>query len=280
MTTLILYHGNCTDGFCSAWMAWKMFGDSVHYQAVHHGRPPPEGLEGKRVYLLDFCYGQEDMLNMIECVDSLTVLDHRVSAAKDMAKLAERTYPKHVQFVFDMERSGAGLARDHFQPGMSYWLVDYIQDRDLWKFVLPMSEEVNAYIHTLLFTFEEFEMVEKTVSPENAAIIGSGALRYKHRYVEAMVNNAMKVTFAGYKDIPLVNVTRMGASEILNKLAVRAKFAVGWHQRGDGLIEFSLRSVGDFNVSELAQKYGGGGHAKAAGFTQNFPIHHYLSPIR
>lgn len=32
------------------------------------------------------------------------------------------------------------------------------------------------------------------------------------------------------------------------------------------LWRFSLRSVGDFDVSEIARKYGGGGHKNAAGF--------------
>jgi nanoRNase/pAp phosphatase (c-di-AMP/oligoRNAs hydrolase) len=34
-----------------------------------------------------------------------------------------------------------------------------------------------------------------------------------------------------------------------------------------GLRIFSLRSVGDFDVSAIAKIYGGGGHKNAAGFT-------------
>jgi hypothetical protein len=45
-----------------------------------------------------------------------------------------------------------------------------------------------------------------------------------------------------------------------------APFAMGWYQRGDGRYAYSLRSRGDFDVSELAKKYGGGGHKNAAGF--------------
>jgi nanoRNase/pAp phosphatase (c-di-AMP/oligoRNAs hydrolase) len=30
--------------------------------------------------------------------------------------------------------------------------------------------------------------------------------------------------------------------------------------------EFSLRSLGDFDVSEIAKEFGGGGHKNAAGF--------------
>jgi len=37
-------------------------------------------------------------------------------------------------------------------------------------------------------------------------------------------------------------------------------------RRKDGEIKMSLRSNGDINVSEIAQKFGGGGHIRAAGF--------------
>ena len=36
--------------------------------------------------------------------------------------------------------------------------------------------------------------------------------------------------------------------------------------RGHGVFNYSLRSKGDFDVSELAKRHGGGGHKNAAGF--------------
>ena len=36
--------------------------------------------------------------------------------------------------------------------------------------------------------------------------------------------------------------------------------------RADGRWQFSLRSEGEFDVSAVAQQYGGGGHRNAAGF--------------
>ena len=37
--------------------------------------------------------------------------------------------------------------------------------------------------------------------------------------------------------------------------------------------QYSLRSRSDFDVSEIAKKFGGGGHAKAAGFATKEPVH-------
>ena len=62
---------------------------------------------------------------------------------------------------FDMERSGAGMTwdaihTDHDLHRERPWLVNYVEDRDLWRFKLPNSKEVNAYISSRKQTFEEW----------------------------------------------------------------------------------------------------------------------------
>jgi len=47
------------------------------------------------------------------------------------------------------------------------------------------------------------------------------------------------------------------------------EFGAAYFVRDDGKKVYSLRSVGDFDVSEVAKKYGGGGHRNAAGFQEN-----------
>jgi nanoRNase/pAp phosphatase (c-di-AMP/oligoRNAs hydrolase) len=48
---------------------------------------------------------------------------------------------------------------------------------------------------------------------------------------------------------------------------------VGWFQNAEGKYVYSLRSRHGFDVSELAKKFGGGGHAGAAGFTVSKMVH-------
>ena len=47
---VILYHGDCPDGFGAAWASWKKFGDGAEYIGVHHGDNPPDGLKDKEIY--------------------------------------------------------------------------------------------------------------------------------------------------------------------------------------------------------------------------------------
>jgi oligoribonuclease NrnB/cAMP/cGMP phosphodiesterase (DHH superfamily) len=216
---------------------------------------------------------------MIEQAAFLVVLDHHKTAQKAMQELSQRKYDKPVMFVFDMERSGAGIARDYFQYGLTSWLVDYTQDRDLWRFSLPDSHAVNAFIGTLAPMFDAYEYVHENFSISEATAAGAGALAYKNMYVSKMVEHAQLVTFDGHPSIPLVNVPYVGVSEVVGKLAEAALFAVGWFQRQDGKVAISLRSRGDFDVSALAERHGGGGHKNAAGFQLDVPIHTFLTPV-
>jgi len=58
---------------------------------------------------------------------------------------------------------------------------------------------------------------------------------------------------------------------ILISLAT-VKLALFLRELEDGNYKFSLRSKGEFDVSKIALKYGGGGHQNAAGFTAKYEL--------
>lgn len=272
---LVIYHGDCLDGFCAAWLAWRKFGAHARYQAAWYGHEPPD-VRGMRVFILDFSFARRQLMQMAERAHGLVLLDHHLTAQEDLEGLAA----PGLDIIFDMARSGAGLARDYFHPGLKSWIVDYTQDRDLWRFALPQSKLVNAFIATMKPSFEEYDLVHRTITVERAAELGRGAAAYNDMYVEKLSMHARRVRFAGYDDIPLVNAPYVGISDLVGALAATALFAVGWFQRGDGQISFSLRSRGEFDVSDLARLFGGGGHSKAAGFTLDARSEACLSLLR
>ena len=268
--TLVIYHGGCPDGFCAAWQAWRKFGYAAEYLPAKYGDTPPD-VTGKRVYIVDFSYPYDQTLQLIEQSEQLVILDHHKTAMEALGRIMDGGLGAGKTLItFDMERSGAGLARDHFHAGMECWLVDYTQDRDLWRFALPRSREVNAYIATLEQTFEAYEATDNAMTADEAAELGVGVDAYKRMYVKKMAEHAIRQTFAEYEDIPVVNAPRIGISELAGELAEKALFAVGWFVRSDGQVSISLRSRGDFDVAELAKRFGGGGHKNAAGFSMAF----------
>lgn len=53
MSTIVIYHADCPDGFGAAFAAWLVFGDSAQYVPARFGEPAPD-VRGKEVYILDF----------------------------------------------------------------------------------------------------------------------------------------------------------------------------------------------------------------------------------
>lgn len=255
----IIYHGNCNDGFCAAWAAWKKYSDA-EFIAAQYGTPPPD-VKGHGVYILDFSYPRETLLNLENASEGLRVLDHHKTAQADLDGL---TFCE-----FDMERSGAALAWDYFHPGMARpWIVEAVQDRDLWRWALPSSKEMNAAITTWPRDFAWWENQLNWGETAHKAAITEGVaiLRYIDQYTDEMCARARTVEFESYQ-VPCVNVPYKGISEVVGKLAETAPFALGWAQEANGNFVYSLRSRGDFDVSAIAKKYGGGGHKNSAGFT-------------
>ena len=82
--------------------------------------------------------------------------------------------------------------------------------------------------------------------------------------IEQLIKDADKAVFNGYKTL-VVN-SPIWNSEIGHILADKLPpIGIIWFQR-NGRICVSLRSNGKVDVSELAKRYGGGGHKAAAGF--------------
>jgi len=269
----VIYHHNCIDGFTAAWCAWRVYGFGAEYIPAQYNEPAPD-VTGADVLILDFSYARETLLNMHASAKSLRVLDHHKTAEADLAGLGFCT--------FDMNRSGAGIAWDELCGGARPDLVRYVEDRDLWRFALPESKPINAWIGSWDFSFETWEhiRIELGESPGGAVRAGEAIRRKDERYVASMCKEARFVEFAGHGGIPVVNAPYLNTSELVGSLAEhpqgeggRVPFAAGWFQRADGKYQYSLRSRGDFDVAALAETFGGGGHKNAAGFTVAKLVH-------
>lgn len=254
----VIYHADCTDGFGAAYAAWKLLGNRAEYHACKHGTEPPN-VKGKTVVILDFSFNNEITKAMIESADDLLVIDHHKSAMVELHDISS-TY-------FDMTKSGAILSWEYFHPGKeSPKFIQYIQDRDLWKWELPYSKEFSAAFDMIPFEFEEFEKFEDDSVFDDAVKRGSYILAYSKTVIKKVCDKASSRKFNGM-DVMVVNSSHW-MSEIGAKLAPGCDFAMIWHyDHGDRIIKASLRSFHDaIDVSEIAKKYGGGGHRKAAGF--------------
>lgn len=275
MKPLVITHGACRDGFCAAWIAKRALPDAEFFDGFY-GQAPPD-VVGREVYIIDFSYAPVVMAQLATEAESLVFLDHHKTAK---AAADNITGLPDVTVVFDLERSGAGIAWDYFNPGATRpALVNYVEDRDLWRHALPDSEAVNAWIGTLPFTFEAWGEANFLLYDELlwARQLGTAVLAKVKQYVAEVRKNARRIMLDGH-NVPIVNAPQVDVSELGHALAEGETFAVTWWQRRDGTFQYSLRSIGDFDVSDVAKKFRGGGHKNAAGFESHDPPWHLAVP--
>jgi oligoribonuclease NrnB/cAMP/cGMP phosphodiesterase (DHH superfamily) len=255
----VIYHADCTDGFGAAYSAWKHLGNRAEYHPCKHGTTPPD-VKGKVVAILDFSYNNAITKQMIEDAESLIIIDHHKSAMVELHDISNT--------VFDMTKSGAILAWEFFHPGKeSPKFIQYIQDRDLWKWELPYSKEFSAAFDMIPFEFEEFEKFEDDSVFDDAVKRGSYILAYSKTVVKKVCEKAVNRKFEG-KSVMVVNASHW-MSEIGARLSPDCEFAMIWYyDHEDKIVKVSLRAFHDYvDVSEISKRFGGGGHKKAAGFT-------------
>ncbi len=258
----VLYHKNCFDGFGAAWAARKKFGDKAEYLAVEHQYPPPSGLKGKDVYLVDFNYPPEITEKIRKEARKLTIIDHHVTGRESIGLAHESLY--------DPNHSGAVLSWIFFHPGRSVpRLLRHIEDTDLWRFKLRGTKELLACLDSRDFSFTLWDKFASGFenAAKRAAYFRDGALilNYQKKLIERAVKRAAPVEFAGYKTLA-VN-SPVFQSEIGHALAQKnPPIGIIWSEK-DGKILVSLRSDGKADVSKIAAERGGGGHKAASGFS-------------
>jgi hypothetical protein len=256
--SVVLYHGNCPDGFGGAWAVWLAHGDAVTYLPVNHGDPPPELPADASVLIVDFAYARDVTLQLNDRVRELVILDHHISAREELGDL---------DFAhFDMDRSGAMMAWDYCHPGQAPPpLIRYVQDRDLWRFELPHSREVTAALGAYPMDFATWSALDV----DELAHEGTAILRFRDQTVETMVGFARRGEVGGYR-VPIVNATAhwSDVGELMLQRYPEAPFVGVYFDDAEGVRRWSLRSRADFDVSEVATKLGGGGHRQASGFRE------------
>lgn len=257
---LVIYHKDCNDGFAAAWVARKVHPNAQFHPAAH-GTPPPD-VKNRDVILLDFAYKREVMLDIKKAAKSVLVLDHHKTAADNL---------KGLDFChFDMSKSGATMSWDYFVGGERPWLVAYTEDRDLDRFVLPFSREINAAIESHHMDFNLWDKLDKLYTKAgvtNSTLVAEGAsiLRYQDQLLNVIIDHAREVELDGHRILAANTSCIFG--QAATRLAKTETFGLAWYLREDGKFIHSLRSRPDgIDVSEIAKRHGGGGHVHSAGF--------------
>lgn len=295
---LCIYHGNCADGFGAAWVVNKFFNGEVDFHAGVYQNPPPD-VTRRTLIMVDFSYKREVMLEMLKQSDGILLIDHHKTAIEDLkeegsggyivnfgayqGQLSWRRFQENIGIdrlenvwariytVFDLERSGAGMAWDFFFPDEPRpALISRIEDRDLWRFHHPDTRAVQAAVFSYPYDFATWDMLFKA----DLSVLrteGEAIERKHHKDIAELtkiVTRPMRI--AGHV-VPMANLPYTLTSDAGHLLCGdEYPFAGCYWDTPEGRV-FSLRSrENGADVGDIAKQYGGGGHKHASGFRLSF----------
>ena len=292
MKKLVITHGNCVDGCTCRAIFEDIYKDKAEYIEVDHSDVDPafpekfnsfwqnaSRFKNTEVFMADICLREEVINLFLENNNTVNIIDHHETALPLIQKLRERkesdkSLPLNITFSDDNSESGAMLTWKHMNPDTSPpMLVEYVSDGDLWKF--KYGDQTHHTYSGLLANNRQPSQVPKDEwinllnnQKDLDKVIELGATLYG-AYIEKVksyIPTAVEVILDGHKGY-MVNAPAKYKSELGNMLAKKnGTFALVWDIKDDGMVACSLRSVEPFRVKEIAEKFGGGGHAQASAF--------------
>lgn len=272
MKPICIYHGNCADGFGAAWVFKRYSGQEFDfYPGVYQDAPPD--VAGRGVYLVDFSYKRAVVEQMLEQANRVTLIDHHKTALDDLKPLIESNV---IESHVSLNHSGAVLAWEwiHGDTLNMPQLLRHIEDRDLWRFTLERTREIQANVFSYPYDFEVWDELMKS-DPQKLADEGAAIERKHFKDIAELVKVVTREFTIGGYPVPVANLPYTLTSDAGHALAKGKPFAGCYWDTPDGRV-FSLRSTDEgLDVSEIAKQYGGGGHRNASGF--RVPYGHELA---
>lgn len=270
MKVLCYYHEDL-DGICSAAIVVKRYGaNDVKCIPVQYNRntwDKEDVDQAESVYVVDFTFS--DMEELVKVAGTkLRWIDHHKTAMEQHNELWNSL---EVYGNRDLDRSGCGLTWWYCIDTTIPLAVRFVEDRDLWRFV---HDETKAFCAGLnILTDSPYDDIWSDLLdhedgwdyPENVIQFGEALLKSQGRRIKTLFDNGTDIIFHGYK-ARMCNTTSY-ISELGEYICSLPDYdiAVMWQAINDKII-VSLRS-NTVDCSVIAQKYGGGGHIGAAGFS-------------
>jgi hypothetical protein len=195
------------------------------------------------------------------------ILDHHKTAEADLKQI-----PGFLK-IFDMNRSGCGITWDVFNENYPMpKFLEYIQDRDIWTKKFIETSPFVAYFYDQEFDFDLWETYLDEKILEKAIVRGEAWLEYQNILIEKIIKKVSyviqevnnKYVIVLYSNCPELK-SDIG-NKVFNKLPF-GDFSCVWdYDLYKDQSNYSLRSTNDrMDVSQIASKFGGGGHRNASG---------------
>ena len=156
-------------------------------------------------------------------------------------------------------------------------LLLHIEDRDLWRFALPYTREIQANVFSHPY---DFDVWDKLMDAPLEDLVAEGkAIERKHfKDIDELTKVVTRRMVIGGYNVPVANLPYTLTSDAGHKLAQGEAFAACYWDTPEGRV-FSLRSTEHgLDVADIAKQYGGGGHKNASGFRVPYTLLQQFDP--
>lgn len=264
--TKVFYH-NDLDGQCAAAIIYKEFSPSPAIQFIEMDYDKSIDIESiyekTKIYIVDFSFKPYVMEKILEKTKNVIWIDHHKTAF-------EYRYSQNLEGLRDIKFAGCELTWKYFYGNKAIPLaIRLIADRDIWafrygedtdKFVLSLSlHDTNPVSASWNHLFSNKDQIINKMIKEGELL----ALYRNSLCKEYVEKYGFEVKFEGYKCFAL-GLLGFGSTAFGEKIK-EYDICISFEFNGDKWI-ISLYSE-KVDVSEIAKKYGGGGHFGAAGFS-------------
>lgn len=285
MKNYIIYHNADLDGFCSCVIAKRrlMFNgvleSNIEMIGWNYGNPIPDIPNKSNVIMTDISFPKDNML-LLELHCNLIWIDHHKTAIDDSEELGYHLCAGSRK-VGD---SASLLAWKFFFPyedipEVVYWVDRYDvwkkEDQNRpeanWKMVMEAQQGMRLSMNNPDVAFDEWLwLFDDNSSMETIMQDGELIMRFEEKSNQIRCSKAFDLVFEGHK-FAVVNNTLAGSS-VLNSYARSDHDGLmvfsyhGKKQKWDVSLYGNELSSQQVDLSVIAKKYGGGGHANACGF--------------
>jgi oligoribonuclease NrnB/cAMP/cGMP phosphodiesterase (DHH superfamily) len=260
---ILIYHKNCPDGYGSRWVFEKKYGDDMDYIPMSHGEVPPD-LSGKEVWIADFSFPRDILLDMRFKAKSLILIDHHLSAERNL---------KDLDFChIDMSHCGAVLSW-YYCNGINSsvpLLLQYIEDQDLWKWQMPFAKEIVAVIDSYDYSARHWDEIQKrledSIGFSSLLNEGSALLRYRDKKISEIIAKKHRIKIGDHVIWSCnSSIYQSQICDILLGLEGEDITSCYYFDGSDYIFSLRSKKDGGPDVSLIAGSYGGGGHKNASG---------------
>lgn len=287
----VFYHSPCNDGELSR-VIWEHFEpNSLFFKWIHQTTHEDDiniinNLPNKSTIVFLDTTPSFNIINKLTNKHDYIIIDHHknpiITLVENKINLPDYNILLYVEKGFlsgnpdNNKLSGCKLTWSYFSSKEYPEIVYYIGSKDVWDFSNPNTETFCQGFNEFIKNLDEkdkfiliHKLLDKNQSSEFINIGNDLIEKYKKeainifKYYDTDMFNSLTILDVKcsntnlYKYLIDFAQNNFDDADILRIL----------HLETDTILSYSLRSLKDVNVDEMARYYGGNGHEKAAGYT-------------